>query len=167
MVRPLLPQPSMSATETLLRFAAAVLVGGAIGLNRELRGKPAGVRTHALVSLGAAVVTVVAAVTSPDPAVVSRVIQGIITGIGFLGAGVILHRKSGRNVRGLTTAATIWISATLGIACGVAAWAPVGFGVGLTLLVLVAGGPIERGLHRVLERRRGDDGAPLPPTDKS
>jgi putative Mg2+ transporter-C (MgtC) family protein len=155
----------MTATDTLLRFAAAVLVGGAIGLNRELRGKPAGVRTHALVSLGAAVVTVVAAETSGDPAAVSRVIQGIITGIGFLGAGVILRGEGGKRVRGLTTAATIWISATLGIACGVAEWVPVGFATGFTLLVLVTGGPLERSFHRAFGRRPGDGGGPVPPTD--
>src|SRR4029077_864175 len=119
----------MTPSEIALRFGAAVVVGGAIGLTRALRGKPAGVRTHALVSLGSAVVTVVAAtVAAPalDTAAVSRVMQGIITGIGFLGAGGILHEESGRRVRGLTTAATIWIVAALGIACGVADWAPVG-----------------------------------------
>ncbi len=151
----------MTPIEVLCRIAAAVLVGGAIGLNRDLRGKPAGVRTHALVSLGAAVATVVAGLTSPDPTAVSRVIQGIITGIGFLGAGVILH-PDGRSVRGLTTAATIWVSATLGIACGVGLWVPVAFGTGFTLLVLVIGGPLERGFHRMLGGRGGAETGPPP-----
>ena len=155
---------SMTPIEVLCRFAAAVLVGGAIGLNRELRGKPAGVRTHALVSLGAAVATVVAGLTSPDPTAVSRVIQGIITGIGFLGAGVILHPDGGRSVRGLTTAATIWVSATLGVACGAGLWVPVAFGTGFTLVVLVIGGPLERGFHRVLGGRRAEGKAPPTPT---
>ena len=137
----------MTWSDAALRFAAAVLVGGAIGLNRDLRGKPAGVRTHALVALGAALLTVVAS-ESADPAAVSRVMQGIITGIGFIGAGVILHRNNGKSVRGLTTAATIWIVATLGIACGSAAWVPVALGTGSTLLVLVLGGPVERLFHR-------------------
>ncbi len=141
----------MTSSDVALRFAAAVLVGGSIGLNRDLRGKPAGVRTHALVSLGAALVTVVAS-ESADPAAVSRVMQGIITGIGFIGAGVILHRNGGKSVRGLTTAATIWIVATLGIACGSAAWVPVGLGTGSTLLVLVLGGPLERRFHRLVGR---------------
>jgi putative Mg2+ transporter-C (MgtC) family protein len=167
------PGPSLEAmtpSEIALRFGAAVVVGGAIGLNRDLRGKPAGVRTHALVSLGSAVVTAVAATAvgpTLDPAAVSRVMQGIITGIGFLGAGVILHLDAGRRVRGLTTAATIWIVAALGIACGVADWAPVGLGVGLTLLVLVFGGPAERACHRLLgsgprDARREDRPAPPP-----
>jgi putative Mg2+ transporter-C (MgtC) family protein len=121
------------------------------------------------VSLGSAVVTVVAAtVAAPalDTAAVSRVMQGIITGIGFLGAGVILHEESGRRVRGLTTAATIWIVAALGIACGVADWAPVGLGVGFTLAVLVLGGPMERACHRLLGSGQRDDrheDGPAPP----
>lgn len=151
----------MTPTDLALRLAAAVLVGGAIGLNRDLRGKPAGVRTHALVSLGAALVTVVAAdvaVANADAAAVSRVMQGIITGIGFLGAGVILHPDQGR-VRGLTTAASIWVVAALGIACGVADWWPLGLAVGFVLLVLVAGGPLERAAHRLMgESQRFGDG---------
>jgi putative Mg2+ transporter-C (MgtC) family protein len=140
----------MTTSDVALRFAAAVLVGGTIGLNRDLRGKPAGVRTHALVCLGSAVATV-AAGAAADVAAVSRVMQGIITGIGFIGAGVILHRNGGKSVRGLTTAATIWIVATLGIACGVADWVPVGLGSGFTLLVLIAGGPVERMFHRLVD----------------
>ena len=152
----------MTPIEVLCRFAAAVLVGGAIGLNRDLRGKPAGVRTHALVSLGAAVATVVAGLTSPDPTAISRVIQGIITGIGFVGAGVILHPDGGRSVRGLTTAATIWVSATLGVACGARLWVPVAFGTAFTLLVLLIGGPLERAFHRLLGGRRGAERGPPP-----
>ncbi len=153
----------MTSTDLALRLGAAVLVGGAIGLNRDLRGKPAGVRTHALVSLGSAVVTVIAAnagAANADVAAVSRVMQGIITGIGFLGAGVILHPDQGR-VRGLTTAASIWVVAALGIACGVADWWPLGLGGGLTLLVLVAGGPLERAAHRLVgePREAGDEDA--------
>jgi len=148
------PRPGrlMTPADVAFRLTAAVLVGTAIGLNRDLRGKPAGVRTHALVSLGSAVVTVIAAnagAANSDVAAVSRVMQGIITGIGFLGAGVILHQDQGR-VRGLTTAASIWIVAALGIACGVADWWPVGLGTGLTLLVLMTGGPLERAVHRLM-----------------
>jgi len=151
----------MIPTEVAVRLATAVLVGTAIGLNRDLRGKPAGVRTHALVSLGSATATVLAGSTSSDPAAVSRVVQGIITGIGFLGAGVILHPE-GRSVRGLTTAASIWIVAALGIACGVADWWPVGLGTALTLLVLIAGGPLERAIHRLTGRPLEHEAAPLP-----
>jgi putative Mg2+ transporter-C (MgtC) family protein len=162
----------MIPADVAFRLTAAVLVGTAIGLNRDLRGKPAGVRTHALVSLGSAVVTVIAAnagAANTDVAAVSRVMQGIITGIGFLGAGVILHQDQGR-VRGLTTAASIWIVAALGIACGVGDWWPVGLGTGLTLLVLMAGGPLERAMHRLMgEPREAADAEAdrerKPPTD--
>lgn len=146
----------MMPVAVAIRLAAAVLVGTAIGLNRDLRGKPAGVRTHALVSLGSAVVTVIAAdvgAANSDVAAVSRVMQGLITGIGFLGAGVILHPDQGR-VRGLTTAASIWVVAALGIGCGVADWWPLGLGGGLTLLVLMAGGPLERAVHLLVGEPR-------------
>lgn len=162
----------MTPVAVAIRLAAAVLVGTAIGLNRDLRGKPAGVRTHALVSLGSAVVTLIAAdvgAANNDIAAVSRVMQGIITGIGFLGAGVILHPDQGR-VRGLTTAASIWVVAALGTACGVADWWPLGLGGGLTLLVLMAGGPLERTMHRLMGEPREAAGAAAdreqkPPSD--
>jgi putative Mg2+ transporter-C (MgtC) family protein len=156
----------MTLTDAVLRLAAATLVGGAIGLNRDLRGKPAGVRTHALVGLGSAIATSVGASLlgdDLDPGAVSRVIQGIITGIGFLGAGVILHPDSGRGVRGLTTAASIWVVATLGIGCGAGQWPIVGVGTGLTLLVLLLGGPFERLMHRLRGRGAGTESAAPPP----
>ena len=110
---------------TLVRLLAALATGMAVGLNRDLSGKPVGMRTLGLVALGAALV--VLAGTGPDgvhlaPDAVSRVIQGILTGIGFIGAGVILHDRGGRTVHGLTTAASVWISAALGIAAGLGAW---------------------------------------------
>ena len=106
--------------EVVVRLATAVLVGSVIGVDREIYQKPAGLRTHALVSLGAATIMVVTTrmMAIPDPSAASRAIQGIITGIGFLGAGVILHPSGESSVRGLTTAATVWIAAGLGTACG-------------------------------------------------
>src|SRR6476661_5314755 len=107
------PETMPTWSEVMLRLVAATVIGGAIGLNRELTKKPAGLRTHALVALGAALATVsalqlggVAGGSHGDAA--SRVIQGIVAGIGFIGGGVILH-TDGRNVVGLTTAATIWV----------------------------------------------------------
>ena len=153
----------MTITEVIVRFTGAVLVGGSIGLNRDLRGKPAGVRTHALVCLGAAVLTVVAGTgAGADAASVSRVMQGIVTGIGFIGAGVILRGKSGKSVRGLTSAATIWIVAVLGMACGVARWEAAALGAGFTLFVLVVGGPVERLFHRLVGSRASVEGPPNP-----
>ena len=150
----------MTHLNTFLRLGAAILVGGTIGLNRDLRGKPAGVRTHALVALGSALATSVLEGEGKDPAAVSRVIQGIITGIGFLGAGVILHPEGGSVVRGLTTAASIWVVATLGIACGVGQWVLAGAGTGFTLAVLVLGGPLERLVHRIRQRGAGGEKPP-------
>ena len=138
----------------LLRFLVATVVGGVIGLNRELKYKPAGLRTHALVSLGAAVATSLV-VWSADGATslrfdaMSRVIQGIITGIGFLGAGVILRTENGKTVHGLTTAASIWLAACLGSACGAGAWLITACAFVLVMLILVVGGPIE---HWILNK---------------
>ena len=148
--------------ELAMRLIAATLVGGLIGLNRELKGKPAGLRTHALVTLGSALVTVVGVYSlidkeNSDPSAISRIIQGIITGIGFLGAGVILRDEINNRVRGLTTAATIWVSASIGIACGVGAWYAVIFTTALILVVLIVGGPIEQAMLRWIGRRKPDE----------
>src|SRR5260370_3426384 len=103
--------------ETAVRLGTALIVGGVLGLNRELHGKPAGLRTHALVSLGAAVATMVV-LSSPNhslainPNAIGRVVQGILTGIGFLGAGVILRDSSG-HVTVLAPAPPILICAVL------------------------------------------------------
>ena len=135
--------------EVALRLTIATLIGGALGLNRGLHESPAGVRTHALVALGGALLTVTSLQVSFngvgfDSAAVARVAQGIITGIGFLGGGVILRDDSRRTVHGLTTAASIWIVAGFGIACGAGLWRTALLALGITLTVLVIGGPIER-----------------------
>src|ERR1700692_33959 len=129
--------------EIAMRLGAALILGTALGLNRELHGKPAGLRTHALVSLGAAVATIVSLgfpgeSKSIDPNAIGRVLQGILTGIGFLGAGVILRDPNG-HVTGLTTAATVWICAVLGVACGLGYWAVLGIAIGLTVIALAFG----------------------------
>jgi putative Mg2+ transporter-C (MgtC) family protein len=139
--------------DVFLRLGAAVVVGALIGLDRELRRKPAGLRTLALVSLGSAVF--ILATVDPTRALTdatSRVIQGIVTGVGFLGAGSIMRGASEESIRGLTTAASIWLAAASGIACGLADWPLVVVGCGLGLLVLVIT-PVERVLHN---RRQTD-----------
>jgi putative Mg2+ transporter-C (MgtC) family protein len=104
--------------DIILRMVAAVFCGGFIGLERDLRRMPTGFRTMAIVSLGACVATIAGARTG-DPAAFSRIAQGVVTGIGFLGAGVILQRGHRiRNVKGLTTAAAIWLTAAIGLMCG-------------------------------------------------
>lgn len=140
----------MDWTEIALRLGAACFIGTAIGLDRELRHKSAGMRTIGLVALGGALATLIISYEAHDVAAISRVIQGALAGIGFLGAGVIIHH--GRAVEGLTTAAAIWTAAVLGAGAGLGDWPPVVIGAGLALCLLVAARWVE---HRVLHR---DDG---------
>ena len=104
----------MDDLEIALRLGAATLVGVALGLNRDLHGKPTGVRTLGLVGLGSALI--VLAVGGRVSADASRVIQGIVTGIGFLGAGVIMRNDAGNQIHGITTAACAWLTACIGAA---------------------------------------------------
>jgi len=133
--------------EIAMRLGAATLVAAGVGLDRELRHKPAGLKTHALVGLGSALIVVVAAALSnmmhPDTAAMSRVIQGLIAGVGFLGGGAIL-KSSDEMVIGLTTAASIWLVASLGVACGAGQWAVALIGFGIALVVLVGGNAAEK-----------------------
>ena len=143
------PTVDVDATAIALRLGAALLAGAFIGLDREFRNKPAGLRTHALVSLGAAVVVLATIGSSPGNAdAVSRAVQGIITGIGFLGAGVIMQHEAERRIEGLTTAASIWVAAGLGIACGAGLVELALIALGAILVVLVGGGWIERWMER-------------------
>jgi len=143
--------------EVGLRLLAATLIGSGIGLDREVRRKPAGLRTHALVSLGAALLTVVTvrigatAMETDHLAAVSRVIQGIIAGVGFLGGGAILKSEH-EMVHGLTTAASIWLVATLGIACGAGQWAAALVACIMALLILTVGSRVEAMVHRIFDR---------------
>lgn len=143
----------MNYLEILLRLTASVFVGGLIGLDRNLHGKPTGIRTLGLVSLGACVLTLASADFldgngQTDAAAASRVIQGLITGIGFLGSGVIVRENGGDRVRGLTTAASIWITAILGILCGLGTWHVAAIALFLVFVLFVFGKPVERALHR-------------------
>nr|HEX3551947.1 MgtC/SapB family protein [Thermoanaerobaculia bacterium] len=131
----------------LLRLSAATLVGCAIGINRELCGKPAGMRTHGLVALGAALITVASLdLAGTDSAAVLRTVQGIMAGIGFLGGGVILRDESHHSIHGLTTAASVWVVAALGIACGAGQWMTSLTAVAITLILLILGESVERKL---------------------
>jgi putative Mg2+ transporter-C (MgtC) family protein len=105
-------------TRVILRLAIAAILGALLGLEREQSGKAAGVRTHMLVAVGAAIFVLVPQQMQMSDKDVSRVIQGIITGIGFLGAGTILKSASEETVKGLTTAAGVWLTAAVGIAAG-------------------------------------------------
>jgi putative Mg2+ transporter-C (MgtC) family protein len=128
--------------EMLLRLAAALVSGALIGYERSFHGRPAGLRTHVLVCLASSLLMLVTVYemhwvkTGPDEIRLdpTRMAQGIMTGIGFLGAGVIV--KEGLNVRGLTTAASIWITSAIGILAGVGLYVPMTISVVMTLVVL-------------------------------
>jgi len=136
----------MDTFDIALRLGVATLVGAAIGLNRDLRGKPTGVRTLGLVGLGAALAVLTIGQNSSADA--SRVIQGIVTGIGFLGAGVIVRNSEDRRVHGLTTAACVWLTACIGAACGIGEWRLIILSLPLGFMILLFGGRFEKAIHR-------------------
>lgn len=107
-------------TRISVRLLMAAVLGGILGFEREHKGKAAGVRTHMLVSMGAALFVLVPQTAGADPAAISRVVQGIVAGIGFLGAGTILKGNTldTHQVKGLTTAAGLWMTAAIGVAAG-------------------------------------------------
>jgi putative Mg2+ transporter-C (MgtC) family protein len=158
-------------SEIVLRLGAATLAGGLIGLNRDLHGKPIGLRTLGLVGLATAMVVVLPesfgnAEKAPDA--ISRIIQGILTGIGFLGAGVIVHRENLSRVQGLTSAACTWLTACVGIICGTGHWRIVAVALPITFTVLILGGKTERWLHRALDGKEDpaeDSAKPVLPAD--
>lgn len=130
----------------LIRVIAAVLLGAVLGIEREKAGKPAGLRTHIIVCLGTAVVVLACWEVNMGLDGLSRVIQGIVTGIGFIGAGTILKLNEEREIQGLTTAAGLWMTAAIGIAVGLGALGLAVIGTVVTLGVL--------GLEHVLESRK-------------
>ncbi|NIX77706.1 MgtC/SapB family protein [Microvirga terricola] len=160
--------PKLAAYESditiLLRLLVATFAGMVIGLNRDRHNKPVGMRTLALVSLSAAAVvlsgTVFGEHFQQDAA--SRVMQGILTGVGFLGAGVIMRGKDTFEVHGLTTASTVWIAAALGITSGLGAWFITFTGIIIALLLLTVGKPLEYALIRMLggPDQAGSEGDP-------
>jgi putative Mg2+ transporter-C (MgtC) family protein len=121
----------------LVRLFAAVLLGAVVGVERERAGKPAGLRTHMLVSLGTAVVVIACQDATMSMDGLSRVIQGIVTGIGFIGAGTILKLNEQREIQGLTTAAGLWMTAAIGVAAGLGILGVAVIGTLVTVLNLV------------------------------
>jgi putative Mg2+ transporter-C (MgtC) family protein len=138
----------LTAVQELVRLSSAAGLGAAVGLERELRAQPAGLRTHLLVALGSSLFTV-AGITLPgtDP---GRVAAQVVAGIGFLGAGAILRDRGG--VHGLTTAASLWVSAATGLACGIGRTGLAAFATVLAVLALAGVRFLERG---VFPRSRG------------
>jgi putative Mg2+ transporter-C (MgtC) family protein len=130
-------------THVMIRLIASALLGAVIGLQRERAGKPAGIKTHILATLGTTVFVLACAGYGMSSDGLSRVIQGIVTGIGFLGAGAILKLDESRDIKGLTTAASIWISAAIGVAVGLGSLGLALLATILTMLVLAIIGSME------------------------
>ena len=151
--------------DALLRLLAATASGMAIGLNRDMWGKPTGVRTLGLVALGAALVAlatlqmpIMVGQADAQSRIVQGVIQGVLAGVGFIGAGVIMRDPKSLQAHGLTTAATVWVTASLGIAWALGPWLLATAGVAITLLLLV----IVRPLEQMIENKE-----PQPAPDES
>jgi putative Mg2+ transporter-C (MgtC) family protein len=153
--------PSLGWDDNLARLSLAAALGAAIGFERELRDREAGLRTHLLVCLGSALFTIVSAygfrefLTSGDQVIradPTRIAAQIVTGIGFLGAGAII--RQGLSVRGLTTAATLWVAAAIGIAAGAGYYSGAVLG---TVVTIVALWPLRIAAHWVFERLRPEE----------
>ena len=142
-------------TETILRLGLAMLLAAVLGWDRERKHKPAGLRTHMLVALGAAAFTIVGVelVTEDSNEDLARVIQGIIGGVGFLGAGAIIQSRG--DVHGMTTAAGIWGTAAIGVACGLGEYALATTIGGLAFIVLSVALIVERRISRADEPSDG------------
>lgn len=132
----------------LIRLLLSAILGAVIGIQREQTGKPAGLRTHMLVTLGATVLVLAPVEMGLPMAEVSRVIQGVTTGIGFIGGGAILKLSAEREVRGLTTAAGIWMTAAAGVAEGLGRHGLAALSILLAWIILAIVGRAERNLER-------------------
>jgi putative Mg2+ transporter-C (MgtC) family protein len=152
----------------MARIGAAALLGGALGLEREWKGHWAGLRTHMMVSIGCAIFVIAGmSLAGEHGDAVTRVIQGIAAGIGFLGAGTILKLDQKQEIKGLTTASSIWLAAALGTAAGLAEYALAVAAALISLFVLGVLGPIEKFFERrQAQNRRERDKADTQKADR-
>jgi putative Mg2+ transporter-C (MgtC) family protein len=134
--------------QVIIRLVAAALLGAIIGIDRERAGKAAGLRTHILVTLGTTVFVLAGSGYGMSSEGLSRVIQGIVTGIGFIGAGSILKLNEERYVEGLTTSAGIWMASAIGVAVGLGALGLAILATILTFIVLKLAMPIENRIEK-------------------
>jgi putative Mg2+ transporter-C (MgtC) family protein len=139
---------SAHVMRVVARLGVAGALGAVIGFQRELEGKEAGARTHILVALGGALPMIFCLEAGMSMSDLSRVIQGLVTGIGFIGGGAILKLTEEHQIHGLTTAASIWITAGAGIAIGLGALWPAVIAVGFGWVILTLLGPLERHLRK-------------------
>jgi len=142
----------LSDVELVQRLLLAVLIGGILGAERELHRKSAGFRTNILIALGSAVFTIASLTIAGNAADQTRIASQIVTGIGFLGAGAILRNRDG--VHGLTTAATVWVNAALGVAAGGGQYRLAILAGGITVVVLLVLGPLERRIEQQVGPKR-------------
>ena len=141
-----------------LRIGLALLAGSILGLNRWLHHKSAGIRTHSLVAIGSATaVLLITDFVQNDTQAMSRVLQGLITGLGFLGAGVILHEQRSSKIHGLTTAASLWTCALVGAAFGAGQFILGLMSIGAIFFALALGGPLEKLISRLTGIKRGSE----------
>jgi putative Mg2+ transporter-C (MgtC) family protein len=146
----------MSDIELIERLCLAALLGAILGFEREWRQKNAGLKTNILIAMGSALFTLMSIDLSASAGGdATRVASQIVTGIGFLGAGAIM--RTGAGIRGLTTAAMIWVNAAIGVACGGGEFRLAIIATGVTLVVLLVMTPIEKALDRHLRSRKGRD----------
>ena len=131
-------------TRFVVRLLLAVILGAAIGYERERRRRAAGLRTHMLIALGVALVVIAAERSAFAPTDLSRVLQGVLAGIGFLGAGAILKRGESEQVKGLTTAASVWATSAIAIAAGLGRATMAIIATIIALLILAVLSPLER-----------------------
>jgi putative Mg2+ transporter-C (MgtC) family protein len=123
-------------TRITLRLLTAAVLGGMLGYEREMAGKSAGMRTHMLVALGAALFVLIPQQIGVPDADMTRVLQGLVAGVGFLGAGAIIKGDTDEDVKGLTTAAGIWLTAAIGVACGLGRESSAVLSTALALVIL-------------------------------
>jgi putative Mg2+ transporter-C (MgtC) family protein len=150
-----------------LRLLVALLVGGLVGFQRELTHKPAGLRTHMLLALGTALIIITADEAGMSKSDVSRVVQGLVTGIGFLGGGAILKLTAEHEIHGLTTAAGLWMTAAASAAAALGQLALSVVGVCLGLLVLGAFVRVEKRLGHRASHDAADREPPKDPAPRS
>jgi putative Mg2+ transporter-C (MgtC) family protein len=155
--------PPLTDLELLHRLVLAVVLGGVIGFERELRQKSAGLRTNILIALGSALFTVSSIQLATETGDPTRIVAQVVTGVGFLGAGAIM--RTDNKVQGLTTAATVWVNAALGVAAGGGEYhlATIGGAVAMIVLLLVA--PIEDALSRRIAARHNRRATDVRPED--
>jgi len=147
----------------ILRLFLALLAGTILGLNRWMHHKSAGIRTHSLVAIGSATAVMsIGHLGVVDVQALSHVLQGLITGLGFLGAGVIIREHSSQRVHGLTTAASIWSCALIAAAFGAGELMLGGLSLFAVLITLMIGGPLERLLARITGIKHGSEISPDP-----